>query len=114
MAGSILGLALGYFSYRQYYPSLASEISHRPYAPRIKPEGPILPTHHHNDSQATERGLGIPDHINGRHSYHDLPHEEDLELPEGTAPRPERTSMTDLWKDDDVAPAGRMESVPLA
>jgi diacylglycerol diphosphate phosphatase/phosphatidate phosphatase len=26
---------LSYFSYRQYYPSLASPFSHRPYSPRI-------------------------------------------------------------------------------
>ncbi|CAE6425977.1 unnamed protein product [Rhizoctonia solani] len=33
--GSIVGLVLSYFSYRQYYPSLASPFSHRPYSPRI-------------------------------------------------------------------------------
>jgi diacylglycerol diphosphate phosphatase/phosphatidate phosphatase len=38
LAGSILGTVISYFAYRQYYPSLASEISHRPYAPRIPRE----------------------------------------------------------------------------
>lgn len=38
-----------FFAYRQYYPPLTSEVSHRPYSPRIKddPEdndSPILPT----------------------------------------------------------------------
>ncbi|KAJ6455718.1 phosphatidic acid phosphatase type 2/haloperoxidase [Mycena sanguinolenta] len=35
LVGSILGTVVSYFSYRQYYPSLASEVSDRPYAPRI-------------------------------------------------------------------------------
>ncbi|CAE6408382.1 hypothetical protein BN14_00167 [Rhizoctonia solani AG-1 IB] len=35
LIGSIVGLVLSYFSYRQYYPSLASPFSHRPYSPRI-------------------------------------------------------------------------------
>ncbi|KAF9052461.1 PAP2-domain-containing protein [Hymenopellis radicata] len=36
LVGSILGTVMAYFAYRQYYPSLASELSHRPYSPRIK------------------------------------------------------------------------------
>jgi PAP2 superfamily len=32
--GSILGLILAFFAYRQYYPPLSSPISHRPYKPR--------------------------------------------------------------------------------
>jgi len=35
LVGSIVGLVLSYFSYRQYYPSLASPFSHRPYSPRV-------------------------------------------------------------------------------
>ncbi|KAJ7063168.1 phosphatidic acid phosphatase type 2/haloperoxidase [Mycena amicta] len=35
LVGSILGTVVSYFAYRQYYPSLASEVSHRPYSPRI-------------------------------------------------------------------------------
>ncbi|KAG9127953.1 hypothetical protein FRC07_007191, partial [Ceratobasidium sp. 392] len=35
LIGSIVGLVLSYFSYRQYYPGLASPFSHRPYSPRI-------------------------------------------------------------------------------
>ncbi|KDN49466.1 hypothetical protein RSAG8_02168, partial [Rhizoctonia solani AG-8 WAC10335] len=35
LIGSIVGLVLSYFSYRQYYPSLTSPFSHRPYSPRI-------------------------------------------------------------------------------
>lgn len=36
LVGGIVGLVLSYFAYRQYYPSLASPYSHRPYSPRIK------------------------------------------------------------------------------
>jgi len=51
--GSILGLTVAYFSYRQYYPHLADELSHRPYSPRIGREnsGPILPVHDSSQSQ---------------------------------------------------------------
>ncbi|KAJ6557939.1 phosphatidic acid phosphatase type 2/haloperoxidase [Mycena capillaripes] len=34
LVGAILGTVVSYFTYRQYYPSLASEVSHRPYSPR--------------------------------------------------------------------------------
>lgn len=36
LVGSILGTVLAYFSYRQYYPSLASPLAHRPYSPRVR------------------------------------------------------------------------------
>ncbi|KIY51002.1 acid phosphatase/Vanadium-dependent haloperoxidase, partial [Fistulina hepatica ATCC 64428] len=36
LVGAILGTVMAYFSYRQYYPSLASELSHRPHPPRIR------------------------------------------------------------------------------
>ncbi|RXW21001.1 hypothetical protein EST38_g4851 [Candolleomyces aberdarensis] len=54
LVGSILGVILSFFAYRQYYPSLSSEVSHRPYSPRIKSDeddgptaagGGILPLH---------------------------------------------------------------------
>lgn len=42
---------MAYFSYRQYYPSLVSEISHRPYSPRIQRINvDVLPTHHRHGS----------------------------------------------------------------
>jgi diacylglycerol diphosphate phosphatase/phosphatidate phosphatase len=34
-AGASVGLVMAYFSYRQYYPSLASPLAHRPFSPRI-------------------------------------------------------------------------------
>ncbi|KAG6845727.1 hypothetical protein H0H87_004993 [Tephrocybe sp. NHM501043] len=53
LVGSLLGTAVSYFTYRQYYPSLSDELSHRPYSPRIKREQTdILPIHHHHDSDS--------------------------------------------------------------
>ena len=36
LTGSALGLILAYFSYRQYYPHLASVDAHEPYATRFE------------------------------------------------------------------------------
>lgn len=38
LVGSIVGLVFSYFAYRQYYPTLESPFSHKPYAPRIAKE----------------------------------------------------------------------------
>ncbi|KAG8696543.1 hypothetical protein FRC11_000659 [Ceratobasidium sp. 423] len=35
LVGSIVGLVFSYFAYRQYYPTLESPFSHKPYSPRI-------------------------------------------------------------------------------
>ena len=53
--GSILGTVIAYFTYRQYYPSLASELSHRPYSPRIEhDEADSLPLHHRRPTSLAE------------------------------------------------------------
>ncbi|EJD02401.1 PAP2-domain-containing protein [Fomitiporia mediterranea MF3/22] len=59
LVGSILGLVMSFFAYRQYYPPLGSPRAHKPFSPRIKRErtadenestpsdesnAPILPT----------------------------------------------------------------------
>jgi len=36
LAGSFLGIVMAYFSYRQYFPSLGSDLAHLPYAPRTQ------------------------------------------------------------------------------
>ncbi|KAF9221838.1 PAP2-domain-containing protein [Gyrodon lividus] len=38
ITGSLLGLVVSYFSYRQYYPNLASKAAHVPYATRFEGE----------------------------------------------------------------------------
>lgn len=89
--GSILGLIVAYFAYRQYYPELAAEHSHRPYSPRIKDEiessEPILPVHNSSQSQShnpagADRGY------------------DSFEL-EGTEQRPGPQRLRDAWKDHD-------------
>ncbi|KAJ3724469.1 PAP2-domain-containing protein [Lentinula raphanica] len=75
LVGSILGIVMAYFSYRQYYPSLSSELCHQPYSPRIARDPEILPMHHrHQHSETTA-----------------------LPPPEGTVPRPDPGSLTELW-----------------
>ena len=52
LAGSLLGILMANFTYRQYFRSLASKISHLPYEPRTqRAEGlheplPSLPRYH--------------------------------------------------------------------
>ncbi|KAI0647104.1 acid phosphatase/Vanadium-dependent haloperoxidase [Trametes meyenii] len=53
LTGSLLGFVTSYFAYRQYYPPLQSEASHKPYSPRIKRGGQILPTHTRDESDTT-------------------------------------------------------------
>ncbi|KAK2460589.1 hypothetical protein APHAL10511_007059 [Amanita phalloides] len=94
--GAIVGTVLAYFCYRQYYPSLASELSHCPYGPRIKEEEEILPTH------VEPHALSYDDDDGGaessRHSY---------ELPV-TVPRPGLGPMEEMWKSD----GSRKHAVP--
>ena len=84
--GSILGLTVAYFAYRQYYPGLADELSHRPYSPRIKDEnsGPILPVHDSSQSQGHDTA--------GADRRYDS-----FEL-EGTVQRPGQQHLRDPWK----------------
>lgn len=87
--GSILGITVAYFSYRQYYPDLADKLSHRPYSPRIKDQSPepVLPVHTASQDQGYD-----PVGAGNRH--------ESFEL-EGTVPRPGPQRLQDVWKDQD-------------
>ena len=91
--GSIVGTTLAYFCYRQYYPSLSSEVSHFPYGPRIKEEE-ILPIHtelhaapYEPHAEYTDEGgvASVPSHS--------------FEL-SGTVPRPNLGPMEEMWKSD--------------
>ncbi|KAH9981373.1 PAP2-domain-containing protein [Lactifluus volemus] len=73
VVGSALGISTAYFSYRQYFPSLASKLSHLPYAPRNQslegnpPDG--LPFYRNSSDDHVElygtvrRGEPQPGHI---------------------------------------------------
>jgi diacylglycerol diphosphate phosphatase/phosphatidate phosphatase len=90
VVGSLVGLLLSYFSYRQYFPSLASPLSHRPYSPRIEREdesGPGLPTHNNPQSQHPR--------------HHSSPDErDDVELTDGTVKRSGLSHLSGGWSED--------------
>lgn len=74
--GSIVGITFAYFSYRQYYPHLASPTSHRPFSPRVGRDDGIthgLPLHHGSREHQ-------PDLMEGGYS--------DVELQNGNGPKP--------------------------
>lgn len=92
--GSILGLVVAYFAYRQYYPDLADELSHRPFSPRIRDESsePILPVHDQSKNQRYDPpGVG-----RGYDSF---------EL-DGTVQRPGPSHLREAWREDNEADAG--------
>ena len=80
IAGSLLGLVAAYFSYRQYYPSLAAPYAERPYSPRV-PREDRLPVH---VPFGGERGADA---------------ETERELEAQTVRRDEQGHV--VWKDDD-------------
>jgi len=91
LIGSLLGLTLAYFSYRQYYPHLSSELSHLPHSPRIKREdegGGLLPTHSRHSTEAGHDGS------------------DDMEL--GGTVIEEPVSLSHVWKDGDGVNHGDM------
>ncbi|KAF8803495.1 acid phosphatase/Vanadium-dependent haloperoxidase [Phlegmacium glaucopus] len=106
LVGSILGTVLAYFSYRQYYPGLASKFSHRPYSPRIKREDDELLPIHNLHSFGGDQGL----HGVGGPASHD-DHDDALA---GTVPRLEAERLEDVWREryDGVQTADENEDVP--
>jgi len=113
LVGSLVGTILSYFSYRQYYPSLASPVSHRPYSPRIKREDDhsILPMHHHQQKPSVSEAspLHRPSHSNNS-SIHSG-HEENYELA-GTVPRPGPEHLEDAWKERSAHAGVPLATVP--
>ncbi|KAF8136640.1 PAP2-domain-containing protein [Boletus edulis] len=86
VAGSILGLVVSYFAYRQYFTSLASPMSHRPHSPRVPREENILPT----SVQDAQR-------------FRDSDDGEQVELIDGGVPRPDPVSLKDHWTEGESA-----------
>ncbi|KAL0580260.1 hypothetical protein V5O48_001765 [Marasmius crinis-equi] len=90
---------MSFFAYRQYYPPLHSEMSHKPFSPRIKREmEAILPIHHHDrDSSRSETPMTQPVRPSGMtRRYTDEP--EGFELSStANGKRPEREHAG--WRD---------------
>lgn len=82
VAGSILGFVVAYFAYRQYFPSLASPMSHRPHSPRVPRDEPVLPT----TAQDAQH-------------FRDSDDGEQMELIGGGVPKSEPGSLGDVWRE---------------
>jgi diacylglycerol diphosphate phosphatase/phosphatidate phosphatase len=104
VVGALLGTVVSYFTYRQYYPSLTSELSHRPYSPRIRREDQdagILPTHHRRKSTATDdpsQSLPPPP-TDDEHAGSHGPFADTKDELEGTVMRPNPGELSEIWRD---------------
>ena len=107
--GSLLGIFVAFFSYRQYYPSLAATESQKPYSPRIRAENAILPLHEPMLSSVPSNGSGGRTRLNGgSEGYRDpyLHERNSLEMDPPRLPviKPESESLTEGWKSHDEQP----------
>ncbi|OCH94952.1 acid phosphatase/Vanadium-dependent haloperoxidase [Obba rivulosa] len=94
LAAAILGMVVAWFAYRQYYPSLSSELSHRPYSPRIKRDEQLLPTLSHHLVGAEQ----LMPEDDDQTRYRDRDFSDDVELPYQTLLR-EHGPSNNQWKD---------------
>ncbi|KAG7092386.1 hypothetical protein E1B28_008743 [Marasmius oreades] len=100
LVGSILGIVMSFFAYRQYYPPLCSEASHKPYSPRIKREmEAILPVYHEQHRQSSTP-TSQQDRPNTGRRYTNEP--ETYELTR-TTKAPESQPLNNDWTNDGVA-----------
>jgi diacylglycerol diphosphate phosphatase/phosphatidate phosphatase len=90
LVGATLGTVLAYFSYLQYYPSLVSQYSHRPYSPRLKFEDTDrLPIHNlHTFGDSVDHGS----HARFSDNHDGL---------DETVPRPETGHLTNVLRGEE-------------
>jgi diacylglycerol diphosphate phosphatase/phosphatidate phosphatase len=114
LVGAIVGTAFAYFAYRQYYPSLSSEYSHRPYSPRIKrDDDETLPTHNHNNSASSYPFAGTSNTVAPAQPQVQHASDEEYEL-EGTVLRPHPPdTLEGMWRKDHHAPPVQERSTAL-
>ncbi|KAL0947059.1 hypothetical protein HGRIS_013200 [Hohenbuehelia grisea] len=96
LVGSILGTVLSYFSYRQYYPSLSSEMSHRPYSPRIPREDDERLPMHHGRTESTTAMAYRPSASPQRRPRQDC---NEGTAVDGTVPRPGPGDLEEVWRE---------------
>ena len=82
-----MGTVIAYFSYRQYYPSLASPMSHRPYSPRVPRDEQVLPT--------------VAPHGESRFPDRESEEGEEVELIDGAVRNPEPEPLKEVWQRGD-------------
>ncbi|KAJ3906430.1 phosphatidic acid phosphatase type 2/haloperoxidase [Lentinula edodes] len=113
VVGSLLGTVMAYFSYRQYFPSLAADMCHLPHAPRITRETEHgLPVHFSRHPSAASRYSalgGNPQPPPGHYTDDPSSSASILELEgrsaDGTLLRPNNDSSPDLWdQGEEIAP----------
>jgi diacylglycerol diphosphate phosphatase/phosphatidate phosphatase len=88
LAGSILGLVMANFAYRQYFRSLAAKECHLPYDPRTqRPEG----AHDHP-------ALGLPHYQTLQRPTSGEVEDGEVELIDGTVRRGESEQLEQSWE----------------
>jgi diacylglycerol diphosphate phosphatase / phosphatidate phosphatase len=120
LVGSLLGLTLAWFSYRQYYPALSHPLSHRPYSPRItRNRTPLSGNLMHDNDHFYE--AGDPD---GLHPLRDSRHTDHIGDERMQGGSHHRTSMDhdtpislkEVWKQGEgeaILPPGEAPSSRL-
>lgn len=96
VAGSCLGILTAYFSYRLYYPSLASELAHLPFAPKIHRLDASLPIYGQDDDGPS-------------YSHMRSGSEAEVELLDGTAERTGPTPLDHVWEQGPSVESGRSQ-----
>ncbi|KAJ3854642.1 phosphatidic acid phosphatase type 2/haloperoxidase [Lentinula lateritia] len=113
VVGSLLGTVMAYFSYRQYFPSLAADMCHLPHAPRITRETEHgLPVHFSRHASTASRYSALggnsqspPGHYTDDPSSSASILELEGRSADGTLLRPDNDSSPDLWdQGEEIAP----------
>ncbi|KAF8522303.1 PAP2-domain-containing protein [Hysterangium stoloniferum] len=106
LIGGLIGLAMAWFSYRQYYPPLADPLSHRPYSPRIPRQTTMPHLLQDEDHQETDN----------LHSSDGQHYNDDLELRGGSFKNSSAVpKLTDMWREgegQEILPPGQSPSPP--
>jgi hypothetical protein len=109
LVGSLLGTAMAYFSYRQYYPALASPLSHLPYSPRadsVDSHDPAAqPLRAGTDGRGVHSPLPYRDGSDERQEA-----EPDHDGMGSTVPRQGAQDLPATWQDGRAKPADDVEA----
>ncbi|KAF8481531.1 phosphatidic acid phosphatase type 2/haloperoxidase [Gautieria morchelliformis] len=114
VVGSLLGLSLAWYSYRQYYPALSHPLSHRPYSPRIsRNRTPLSGLRMHDSDHFNQAGEpeGLHPSRDSCHTDHD---ERTQGISQGTpVDHDTPISLKEVWKQgegEEILPPGQVPS----